>query len=295
MNGLIHPIHNAIHHSSGIYSREGVLIFHARMQEHPPFDASFLTQEGVFPVTSWVGEQFMADPHKIDKVHATLLSMPDALHVLAAERDEALDPIGLVPEALCPAPGMVTGVYELVESISTPELRRLVSDAFTLNAIFHGFWISTAGSRHHAWPGGLAWHSLEVAQEVLQVVNSNAAALRFTNVEKDLGVVGSLLHDVGKIVSYNDLGYRNERALVIGHELLGLDLLREPLDALRKYNMELGDALSALLLSRTAFSGGRHRLEAIREVVSKADRKSARLNSGPRQCGLDAQACGAAS
>jgi hypothetical protein len=40
--------------------------------------------------------------------------------------------------------------------------------------------------------------------------------------------------------------------------------------------------MTALLLSRTRFACSPHRLEAIREVVSKADRESAKRNTKPR-------------
>ena len=39
---------------------------------------------------------------------------------------------------------------------------------------------------------------------------------------------------------------------------------------------ELADALTALLLSRTKFSYSRTRLQAIRDVICKADRDGAR-------------------
>ena len=87
--------------------------------------------------------------------------------------------------------------------------------------------------------------------------------------------MAALLHDVGKTVSYTDEGYCNGRALTIGHELLGVELIHKPLAAWCADREDLADAMTALLLSRTRFACSSYRLEAIRQVVSKADRDSA--------------------
>lgn len=65
------------------------------------------------------------------------------------------------------------------------------------------------------------------------------------------------------------------------HELLGAELIRKPLETLRVARSDPADAMTALLLSRTRFACSPH-LEAIREVVSKADRESARQDRKPR-------------
>ena len=162
-------------------------------------------------------------------------------------------------------------------------LRRFVHDVFSLRSVFLPFWTAKAGSKHHAWPGGLAGHSLEVTHSVVDVMASRIKRpVNFTNLEYELGVITALLHDVGKTVGYTDEGYCTERALVLGHELLGVELIRKPMDALRVARPDLAEALTALLLSRTRFSNGRYRLEAIRQVVSKADRESAKRNTKPR-------------
>ena len=106
--------------------------------------------------------------------------------------------------------------------------------------------------------------------------------MSFGTAEYELGVIAALLHDVGKTVSYTEEGYCTERALTVGHELLGVELIRKPLDTLRAVRPDLADAMTALLLSRTRFACSPHWLEAIRDVVSKADRESAKRNTKPR-------------
>ena len=272
-------------HDAYYFVREGVLLWDdSSNQVDPPFHVRFVTQDGVYPVTSWVEPPLFGTPDVVDKVCAVILSLPNhQMYVVSAKRDNGIDPIEVMHAHLCTIPSVVVGIYELLQSIETPELRRLISDAFTLMPVFNGFWVSTAGSKHHSWSGGLAWHSLEVARDVARVMSSSTPKqLNFTGTEYELGVIAALLHDVGKTVSYTEEGYCTERALTIGHELLGVELIRKPLDTLSAARPDLADAMTALLLSRTRFACSRYRLEAIREVVSKADRESAKRDTKPR-------------
>ncbi len=267
------------------YRRDGVLLWDASpTQAQAPYNVSFVTEDGLYSVISWVDPPFLGDPDVVDKVSAVILSLPnDRMYVVGAQRDESIDPIEVIPTWLYPFPSVVEDIYELLQTVTTQDLRRFVRDVFTLTFVFHGFWTATAGSKHHAWHGGLAWHSLEVAHNVADVMTSGAPGhVNFTTAEYELGVIAALLHDVGKMVSYTEQGYRTERALAIGHELLGVELIRKPLETLRAIRTDLADAMTALLLSRTRFACGPHRLEAIREVVSKADRESAKRNTKPR-------------
>lgn len=284
MNDL-HVLEQDSAHDTYHFIREGVLMWDASSnQVHPPFHIRLVTQDGVYPVTSWVEPPLFGDPDVVDKVCAVILSLPNhQMYVVSAKRDGNIDPIEVMHSHLCPVPSMVVDAYELLQSIETPELRRFVSDVFTLIPVFNGFWTSAAGSKHHSWPGGLASHSLEVARDVASVMSSPAPGqVKFRNTEYELGVITALLHDVGKTVSYTDDGFCTERALVVGHELLGVELIRKPLETLRATWPDLADAIIALLLSRTRFACSAYRLEAIREVVSKADRESARRNTKPR-------------
>jgi len=267
------------------YLREGVLLWDAPPSHmQAPQTVRLVTQDGVYPMTSWLEPPFLADPDVVDKVCAVILSLPNnQMYLVSVQRDQYIDPIEVMPASLCPVPSVLVDVYEMLQMIGTPALRRFVHDVFSLRSVFLPFWTATAGSKHHAWPGGLAGHSLEVTRSVVDVMASRTKRpVNFTSLEYELGVITALLHDVGKTVGYTDEGYCTERALVLGHELLGVELIRKPMDALRVARPDLAEALTALLLSRTRFSNGRYRLEAIRQVVSKADRESAKRNTKPR-------------
>lgn len=267
------------------YRRDGVLLWDAATaQAQAPYVARFATEDGVHSVISWIDPPFLGDPDVVDKVSAVILGLPnDQMYVVNAQRDSSIDPIAVIPTWFCPVPSAVEDLYGLLQTITTPDLCQFVRDVFTLKAVFRGFWMATAGSKHHAWHGGLAWHSLEVANDVAELMTSRAQGrVNFTAAEYELGVIAALLHDVGKTVSYTGQGYCTERALTIGHELLGVELIHKPLETLRANRTDLADAMTALLLSRTRFACSTYRLEAIREVISKADRESAKRDTKPR-------------
>lgn len=125
---------------------------------------------------------------------------------------------GLVhlPETVCPREGVVLGVKTLVAGIRTHPLRHFVEDVFQRRDVFAHFWRMPASARqHHAWPGGLAAHTLEAADDI-------AGHNGLTSLEHDLGVAGALLHDIGKVWAYTSDMFPNAAGLAMGHELLGL-------------------------------------------------------------------------
>lgn len=75
--------------------------------------------------------------------------------------------------------------------------------------------------------GGLAVHSLEVASDL-------ASHGDLSEVERDLGIAGALLHDIGKVWSYTDDMFQNEAGLAMGHELIGLSRLEPELAELER-------------------------------------------------------------
>ncbi|EIL89195.1 hypothetical protein AB7849_18770 [Rhodanobacter sp. 115] len=268
-----------VQNQSNLYLREGVLLWDTPLDHgEAPFRACFVLEEGLFPVQSWVAPTKPLDQDCIDKVTATLLVLPDdATYVLAMHRDEDLDPLTVTPRAWSHGTDVLPEIVVLLEWIESEALRRLVRDVFSLRRVFQSFWFETAGRWHHPNVGGLARHSLEVALAVQKALwSSGGTGVTFTALERDLGLVAALLHGVGKVLCYTEQGCRTERAQILGDEMLGLELIGKPLETLRANAPELADALTALLLSRTKFSCSRFRLSAIRDVISRADRDSAR-------------------
>jgi len=268
---------NDLANAPGVFTREGVLFWSDGPSETASsFPAKLVTSDGAHPVTCWAPEPFLADPDKIFKVQATVFASPcGTLNLLRFQHDDTIHPLEVTPERFCTVPGLVTEVYGLVEAIRTPELHQFVRDVFSLRAVFRRFWRAGTEEQHLNWAGGLASHAADVADVVAQQMPSYFHwGKDFSQIECDLGIVTALLHDIGKTVSYDGKGLLTERAALLGHPLLGVELLRGPLDALRRARPDLADAVTVLLLSRTQDAREPYDLEAIMNFVASADRFS---------------------
>lgn len=132
----------------------------------------------------------------------------------------------LLPLDICPVEGTYMGILELIETIDTPPLYRMLWRIFREREIVARYWTMPASARHHhAFPGGLATHSREVA---LDLAGQAAVGPH----ERELCIAAGLLHDIGKVWSYTPDMFLNTAARAMGHELLGLSRLERELKIL---------------------------------------------------------------
>jgi hypothetical protein len=132
----------------------------------------------------------------------------------------------LLPPSLCPAEGVVKNTIDLIGQIRSHPLRYMVENVFRRRDVTSTYWTAPASRKHHhAYPGGLAAHSLEVAEDL-------AAQHSLADHERELGIAGGLLHDIGKTWAYTTDMFLSAPARAMGHELLGLSRLEPELSAL---------------------------------------------------------------
>lgn len=277
----IENVVSAPEHASGVfYCDAAITELVPAKEDYLPSHVRLFANDGVHQALSCVSPLFYSEPGKVDIARLALIASTDSLlYVVGANWNAKVPPLTVVPSTWGGDDRLVERTYELAESVHDEALRAFVHEVFGLKAVFYDFWTSTAGRKHHAWGGGLAAHSVEVAEMVNRMMaRSQAPAPVFAEAECDLGRVAALLHDIGKTVSYTADRRCTARALAVGHDYLGLELLQRPLDALRQQDETMADALTALLLSRTRYTHGPYRCEAIREVISIADNASARRN-----------------
>ncbi len=165
----------------------------------------------------------------------------------AGPEDErhGFDPARLIPTT----PYDVGELYQrlerlLEENLERPELSRLAAE--TLAA--HGAALRehpAAKSIHHAYRGGLLEHVVSMAEVAL------AVAGHYPQLDRDLLLVGVLFHDLGKLIELESMpaaGYTPAGRLV-GHVVLGRDLLCERCRAIPDFPTELQQQLEHLVLS----------------------------------------------
>jgi hypothetical protein len=134
-----------------------------------------------------------------------------------------------LPDEICPVEKVFENALQLIADIKADPLRDMVQQVFENRDILSKFWIMPAsGKHHHAYPGGLAKHSIEVAQDMAQHTG-------LTQVELDLGIAGGLLHDIGKLWSYTSEMYLNEAGKAMGHEMIGLTRMESYLKELESH------------------------------------------------------------
>ncbi|MCS7237597.1 MAG: HD domain-containing protein [Thermoguttaceae bacterium] len=149
----------------------------------------------------------------------------------SAEQDKDFVPEWVYGGSTRPADELFAELLALVNAeISDSGLQRLVL------ALLEGHrdkWLWTpASSKHHfPRPGGLLEHTLRVAQNAAAF--ARLYAQRYPPAEvpwyPDLVVAGAILHDIGKLLEYENACQAIETPAggLLGHLVLGRDLLRE--------------------------------------------------------------------
>jgi 3'-5' exoribonuclease len=130
--------------------------------------------------------------------------------------------------------------------VSTPYLKELLDRIFDDPDLLDAYLLAPAAKlRHQAYVGGLAEHSLNMAEHALHCADF------YPELNRDLLVTGALLHDIGKIeeyridtvIEFSDVG-RME-----GHIVLGDRFVRRLSDQIEGFPEEMRMQLSHLILS----------------------------------------------
>jgi 3'-5' exoribonuclease len=188
-----------------------------------------------------------------------------------------------LPASLCPIPYALTELMELVESISTKCLRDFVKQVLLQPSIGIRF-IQCPGSlnHHHNYEGGLLMHCLEVASrfahdDALQVI------------ERELGIVASLLHDIGKTQTLTPNQNRSDLGFLVDHNQLTLEVCAPALHVLAKTHQ--GHANHLRHVWTCASEGARYGFKAktpLAHLLKTYDRASAFATNHSRMGSLKA-------
>jgi 3'-5' exoribonuclease len=182
------------------------------------------------------------------------------------------NPISLqqLPSSLCPIPGAVNALVELIDNINTDSLHTFVTQVLLQSRTGINFIQCPASlNYHHNYQGGLLFHSLEVATSFLQ--NQS-----LKQIEKDLGVVAALLHDIGKTQTLTPALNRTDKGALVDHNQLTLQLCAAPLEELSKKHT--GHANHLCHMWTCASDGARYGFTAktsLAKLLRKYDRASA--------------------
>ncbi|MDH3254913.1 MAG: HD domain-containing protein [Acidobacteriota bacterium] len=161
------------------------------------------------------------------------------------DRKRGFDESRLVPSSLENLDDLwsrLQGIYE--QKIVDSHLRRLAAE--TLAA--HGESLRehpAAKSIHHAYRGGLLEHVVSMAELAVEVCR------HYPDVSSDIVLVGVLFHDLGKTLELGKMPQNDYTAegRLVGHVVIGRDLLRVRCEAIDEFPAELRLHLEHLILS----------------------------------------------
>lgn len=155
-------------------------------------------------------------------------------------------PADFMAKSPVPQNKLLQRLTELNLSVRQRSLKRLLKTFFEDEEFLAEFGRAPAAKgAHHAYVHGLLEHTVCVAEL------AGDLAGRYKELDRDLLVTGSLLHDVGKVREFRlgpPIDYTDEGRL-LGHLVIGVQELDARLARLRSFPTHLADQLRHLILS----------------------------------------------
>lgn len=152
-----------------------------------------------------------------------------------------------------------------IESVQNASLRKLLESIFDDAEIAARFRRAPAAkTMHHAYLGGLLEHVVSLCDL------SRVVAGHYPEVDLDLLITASLLHDIAKIyeLSYDrGLGYTTEGQL-LGHIVMAVEMVGGKIAAIPEFSPELAALVKHLIISHHGqYEFGSPKLPMFREAV----------------------------
>lgn len=140
---------------------------------------------------------------------------------------------------------------ELIEGLKNVHLRTLGRAYLDDASFMKRFRVAAAAvSNHHAYPGGLLRHTVDLMELALLI------GPRYPQMDTDTLVFGAFLHDIGKVEELSSGGEvtYTDRGQLIGHLVIGVQMLGEKITAVETldnepFPTELRHHLEHLILS----------------------------------------------
>jgi 3'-5' exoribonuclease len=143
---------------------------------------------------------------------------------------------------------MEADLRELLRTIQNPYLQRLLGLVFREGSPVWVCYRNAPAAKHYhqAYRHGLLEHCLTVAQAV------SALSAVFGGIDRDVAVTGALLHDIGKLETYDlegDAISMSDNGRLLGEIPLGYYRVRRAIERLDGFPSQLEQALLHIILS----------------------------------------------
>lgn len=134
----------------------------------------------------------------------------------------------------------------LLDSLTDPYIEALLRSFFDDPDFFARYSQAPAAkAMHHVYIGGLLEHSLAVSALACDV------SARYNQINRDLLLAGTLLHDVGKVaeLSYQRSFDYTDEGKLLGHIIIGVQMIEDHVRQIEGFPKELTVMIKHLLLS----------------------------------------------
>jgi 3'-5' exoribonuclease len=159
---------------------------------------------------------------------------------------EEIDPEDFLPVSRMDTDAMYKDLLVYLEKISSQPLKDLLAAFFHDEKASELFRRAPAAKGfHHNYLGGLLEHTLSVVRLL------DRAADHYPQLNRDLLLAGGMLHDIGKIYefSYDNLVEYSDEGRMIGHLVMGVEMINKKIDNIPDFPPRLALALRHIILS----------------------------------------------
>jgi len=249
-------------------------------------DLELMDKTGVVPAKFWDASQLLYgtfDRGDFVAVKAIAETYRDKLQLVVTNlrplEPSQADLTEFLPQTKKDVGALVERLRKVAASVLNPHLRALLETFLGDEDFMAGFKKVPGGiSIHHACLGGLLEHTVAVVELALVV------AERYPNLDRDLLVAGCILHDVGKVESFDcSRGFRyTDAGGLIGHLPLGASMVERRAGEISGFPRPLLDHLLHMILSHHGdYQYGSPVLPATAEAIALhyLDNLDAKLNA----------------
>ena len=188
------------------------------------------------------------------------------------------DPRDFIPQSPRDSLALLGELKKKTDEVQDPGIKELLRSFLYDEKFVNKFLLAPAGKViHHAYIGGLIEHTWEVYRI------SMVAGEMYPEINKDLLIAGSILHDIGKVeeLTYSTQIEYSTKGRLLGHIFIGAIVVNERARNINNFNPSYLQQLSHIILSHHGdYSTGSPvlpmTLEA--ETVHRADYLSAQVN-----------------
>lgn len=163
-----------------------------------------------------------------------------------------------------------------LQGIARPGLATFMQSLFSDAAIMPAYLRCRASANHHhKFMGGLAFHSVQVAN----LVQSQTLSLALSQDESELALIGALLHDLGKIEVVGEANPRPRDPKLFMHEVSTIKLLAPHLKLLNEIDPKAAWTVEYLCHQMITKEKNGFGPLMIYDIIASSDRISAASNN----------------